>query len=54
MSLVQGGTGFPFFAQCVYDYLCGKYVSTMIVGPDQIPDPEVTEMLRKVIYDPIY
>ena len=48
MSLVQKGSGFPFFVPCVYAYLIGTDVCSITVGQDEIPDPEVKEVLQKV------
>ena len=48
MSLIQRGSGFPFFAPCVYSYLSGADVCSIAIGRDEIPDPEVAEMLEKV------
>ncbi len=30
MSITQGGPGFPFFAPCVYDYVCGKQLDAIV------------------------
>ena len=50
VSLMQGGSGYPFFAPSVYDYICGIDVCSITVGPDEIPNPDITEMLQKVKY----
>ena len=45
MSLAQGGTGFPFFSNAVFDWICGRDPS---VDVDSIPDDEAREILLKV------
>jgi hypothetical protein len=49
MSLVQNGSGFPFFAPCVYSYLTGASMSSIRVEQEEIPDTAVKRMLQKVI-----
>ena len=37
MSVIQGGSGFPFLSQCVYAYIsCGTYTNIKI--DTDIPD----------------
>lgn len=50
MSLVQGGSGFPFFAPSVYEYICGKELCSITIGRDEIPCSEVNNTLTKVMY----
>ena len=47
-SLAQGGSGFPFFAKCVFDYICGKDVNDIEVEIDAIYNFEVHDLLTKV------
>ena len=46
MSIAQEGSGFPFFATCVFDYLCGKDVNDITI--DDVPDYEARDLLCKV------
>lgn len=48
VSIVQGGSGFPFFAPSTYSYLCGVDLCSIVVGRDEIPDPEVEKTLQDV------
>ena len=48
MSLVQGGSGFPFFCPSVYDYISGKDICTISPLMDEIPDPAVKECVIEV------
>lgn len=49
-SIVQGGSGYPFFAACVYSYLCGECISAINVltseGPSELRN--VHELIEKV------
>ena len=38
MSLVQGGSGYPFFAPCIFSYLCGTDLCSNVVGRNEISD----------------
>lgn len=48
MSLVQGGSGFPFFSQSLYDYICGKDVCSIQPTFDEIPDTSLKTTLTQV------
>jgi hypothetical protein len=48
VSLVQGGSGYPFFAPAVYSYLCGQDISRIKVEIGEIPDLELKDFLEKV------
>jgi hypothetical protein len=48
MSLVHGGSGFPFFAPPMYQYLCGMEVSSIDVRMEDVPNLEVRSLLEKV------
>ena len=50
MALAQDGSGFPFFAGCMYQYLCGKKISDIEVDIEAVPDYEVYQFLTKVFY----
>jgi hypothetical protein len=50
VSISQGGSGYPFFAPCVYDYLCGKQIRELKVYVSEIPDEEVVSALKKVVF----
>ena len=49
MAVIQGGSGFHYFAPCIYHYLCGAEVSFISVSADDIPDYEVSSVVQKVI-----
>ena len=48
MSLVQGGSGFPFLAPPVYKYLCGQNIEDILVTFEDISDIEISMFLTKV------
>lgn len=48
MSLLQKGSGFPFFAPSVYSYISGVDAFSITVEVEEIPNQEVTDMLQKV------
>lgn len=49
MSLSQSGSGFPFFASCMFDYICGKDVNEVTVDINNVPDYEARDLLFKVL-----
>ena len=48
LSLLNGGSGFPFLAESTYEYLCGVPLSSVTVLDNEIPSYEVKELLDKV------
>lgn len=48
-SLVQGGSGYPFLAPPMYQYLCGANISTIKVTIPDVPDIEVKQLLKQVL-----
>ena len=48
MSLVQGGSGFPYMAPPMYDYLCGVEIPSIKVAIDDVPSCEVRQLLQQV------
>ena len=48
MSLLQGGSGFPYLAPPMYDYLCGENASSIKVSAEDVPNVDVTLLLQKV------
>ena len=48
MAIVQGGSGFPFFAPSVYKYLCGSRLEEICVEVDEVPNIEVKQLLHQV------
>lgn len=50
MSLVHGGSGFPYFAVPVYNYLCGMDIQCIKVNTYDIPEMEVKTLLYQVQY----
>ena len=49
MSLAQGGSGFPYFASCIYQYLQGVSLQEVSVRIDDVADYDVRVLLEKVI-----
>ena len=52
MSLIQGGSGYPFFAPAVYDYICGQEVCNIVPTIDEIPDAQLKTALVEVSNPP--
>ena len=48
ISLLQEGSGFPFFAPPIYQYLCGADIATIEVAMEDIPDFEVRNLIEEV------
>ena len=48
MSIVQGGSGYQFFAPSVYEYICGKDICELSPSVDEIPDYDVRQCVLKV------
>lgn len=62
MSLVNGGSGYPYMAVPMYRYLCGGNVTADLITTADIPNMEVRQLVQKVglcthagyILQPIY
>ena len=48
MSVLQGGNGFPFLADPVYDFLATGKTTNIVVRQDQLPDPSLQVVVGKV------
>ena len=48
MSIIQGGSGFPFLHQHVYLYLCTDMWSPIPVAPECVPDMNARGIVEKV------
>ncbi len=48
MAVAQDGSGFPFFATCLYDYICGKDLTDIEVDIEMVPDAEAYILLSEV------
>ena len=48
MLIAQEGSGFPFFTQTAYKYLCNEDVSSLQVTIADIPNQDVRNFLEKV------
>ena len=46
MSLVQDGSGFPYVAPPLFEYLCG--MSTIDMTKEDVPSYEVQQLLQQV------
>ena len=49
MSLVNGGSGFPYFAPALYSYISGQEVQSIVITVDEVPNAELHSVLVKVI-----
>lgn len=49
MSLVQEGSGFPYIAPPVYEYLCGAELSTIDPTIEDVPNLEVKSFIEEVL-----
>ena len=49
VSIVQGGSGYiSFLYSFTFSYLCGADLCSIVVGREEIPDPEVEKTLHEV------
>lgn len=48
MSIIQGGNGFPFLNECVYNYLCGGESTGISVTTESVPDSTLGFALENV------
>ena len=48
MSVAQGGSGFPFLAEPVFDYLCTGRCTGISINIPNIPDPTLQFVVHKV------
>ena len=49
VSIVQGGSGYPYFAPSTFSYLSGVDTLSILATQEEIADPEIKEALRKVM-----
>ena len=47
LSLIQGGSSFPYFAEPMYDYLCGEDASSIKVSAEDVPSIDVAQLLKR-------
>lgn len=50
VAIAQGGSGFPFLYEGVYQYLSGKEASLVTVTPTAIPDFDIQQIVDKVVH----
>ena len=48
MSIIQGGSGLPFLAEPVYNYLCTGECTGLAIQTEEVPDPTVRFVLKRV------
>lgn len=48
MTIVNCGSGYPFFAPSVFSCLCGKSLTAIEIGDDEVPNYETQAMIEKV------
>ena len=49
MSLAQEGSGFPYIAPPVYEYLCGAQLSTIDPTVEDVPNLEVKSSTEELL-----
>ena len=47
-SIAQGGSGFPYLYEGVYEYLCGKEPNSVSTTASVIPDYAARSVVEKV------
>ena len=50
MSLVHGGSGFPFIAPYIFRFFCNPCVTEIHLDVDDIPDLGAKMLTEKVLY----
>lgn len=50
LSIVYGGHGFPVMASSVFDYLVHNSIDATSTPVDDIPDPLLTHLIKKVYF----
>ena len=48
MSLTQGGSGFQYIAEPMYDYLCGKEITSINITVEDVTNGEVRNLIEKL------
>ena len=48
VSVLQDGSGFPYFALPVYQYVCGADIATIDVQVEDVPNIEVKALIEEV------
>ena len=48
ISLVQGGSGFQFFAPSQYQYICSGDARSLVVGHSEMPHQHIDDAIDKV------
>ena len=48
MSFAQDGSGFPYFASCVFKYFRGDEINNISVPPSEVPNEQVRAVLEEV------
>ena len=54
MSLAQQGSGFPFFGNSTFLYLCSQDISNIDVAVDEVPDHETRTLIKQVSVYALY
>ena len=49
VSLVQGGSGVPFFAPSIYQYICSGDVCSVVAKRVEVPHQHIDDVIDKVI-----
>ena len=48
MAIVQGGVGFPFFSNAMFEYICNVPLSQISVVVEEIPNPIARRFAKQV------
>ncbi len=54
MGITQGGSSFQFMATCLYSYLCGSSLSTIVIPDEEVPSYEVRRLIQQVHWIVLY
>ena len=47
VSLVQGGSGVPFFAPSTFQYICSGDICSLKVGRSEVPHKSIHDIIDK-------
>ena len=54
VSLVQGGSGYPFFAPAIFEYLAGTDICAITPSLQDVPSAEVQQLIAEVCIIMVY
>lgn len=50
MSIVQGGSGFPFLAPPIFQYICGVEIRRISISNEDVPEYDVKKLIEDVSF----